>query len=111
MLTANQIRYLLIIREMMGGRDSVRSAEIARKLNVSRASVHKALESFEGKNCLGKERYSQVSLTDEGKEAADRYYELYRQVEERLSPLMNITSEYCPEICGFVKLYAESGNV
>ena len=100
-----------MIRQLSEDSNDVRSAEIARKFGVSRASVHKALNSFEGTNLLGKERYSAVTLTDEGIRTADSFLDIYRRIKGRLDPIMDLGDEINLEICGFVKKYAEESNV
>lgn len=110
-LTANQIRYLLLIRELERIRSPVRSVELANRLGVSRASVHKALESFGGTNCISKERYSTVVLTAEGARLADECLRRYRDIEKHLSPLIMPVSTYSREICGLVRMYREDHHV
>ena len=110
-LSPTQIRYLLLIRQMSEENVSVKSADIARKLGISRASVHKAINSFEGTDLVGKERYSAVSLTDEGIRKANDLLSIYRKVQDRLEPIMDLGEDINLEICGFVKKYSEERNV
>ena len=110
-LSPTQIRYLLLIRQMSSDNTGVRSADIARKLGISRASVHKAISSFEGTDLVGKERYSTVTLTDRGIRAADSLLSLYRKVEGRLEPIMDLGDDIYLEICGFGKKYSEECDV
>ena len=110
-LSPTQIRYLLLIRQMSNENAGVKSADIARKLGISRASVHKAISSFEGTDLVGKERYSTVTLTDRGIRAADSMLSIYRKIEGRLEPIMDLGDDINLEICGFVKKYSEEYDV
>ena len=91
------------------GNDSktVKSADIARRLNVSRATVHKALRSFNGGSCIIKERYSAVALTDEGERIAGECLDRYRQLERCLEPVMGDTGDFRRDLCSLVKTMLE----
>ena len=45
-LTASQIRYLIAIKRLYERQGSVRGADIARELKVSKASVHRMMDFF-----------------------------------------------------------------
>ena len=65
-LTSSHLRYLLTIYEVAREFPVVSSANIARKLNVSKPSVSTMLDCLMKKDLLVKERYGKVYLTDNG---------------------------------------------
>ncbi|MCK9222127.1 MAG: metal-dependent transcriptional regulator [Limnochordia bacterium] len=62
--------YLKALLELSKGGEPVRSVDVARKLNVSRASVNRAMNVLKDMAYISKKRYGAISLTDDGKQAA-----------------------------------------
>ena len=65
-------RYLLILYELSGERETVRSARTAGRLGVSRPSVTRMLGTLPARQLVSKERYGKVSLKEHGAAAARR---------------------------------------
>lgn len=49
------------------GEDSVRSVDVSERLNVTKASVNKALSALKDGGFVDQTRYGRVELTEEGK--------------------------------------------
>lgn len=69
-LSASSQDYLEAILELSLQDDKVRSVDIAQKLNVSRASVNKAIGVLKQAGYIMQERYSDIYLTESGRRAA-----------------------------------------
>lgn len=72
-LTASQIRYLLAIYKLSNN-GVVRSADIADNLFVTRPSVHRMIIQMSKMNLITKEKYSYISITENGRILAEQYY-------------------------------------
>lgn len=60
-------KYLITIESLQKNRSHVRCADIANKLNFSRASVNYAIGKLKSLGYVTQEKYKLVSLTPEGK--------------------------------------------
>ncbi len=80
MLSDCAMRYLLAIYELSRGQHALRSVQIARELNVSRASVAKMLKALGQEELVAKEYYSNVCLTPKGVQVAGALYAEYVQL-------------------------------
>ena len=103
-LTANQIRYLLVIRQLNEEKHIVKSVDIANIFGYSRASVHKMLVCLKNLNCIEKGRHCSVNLTPCGQKAAKCYQKEYDQLLETLKPLVKIDEPYSLAICSLIEL-------
>lgn len=72
-LTAANIRYLLVIRELDPQQQGARSVDIAQRLGVSKPSVTTMTRSLVKLGLVEKERYSAVFLTGSGRRMAEAY--------------------------------------
>ena len=72
-LSASAIRYLLALHSLGGPDGSVRSADLAAALGVSRPSVHNMMNTLLSLGLIDKGSYSSARLTGEGRAAARRY--------------------------------------
>ncbi len=73
-----RIRYLVSIYEISRQKGRVRSVEIARSLDISRASVHNMLQTLSMEGLIDKRYYGDVVLTEAGYQEAMRRYEQYQ---------------------------------
>ncbi len=69
-LTPSLEDYLEAFYELVENKQGARAVDIAKKLNVKRPSVTKALKNLSMKGMVNYEKYDVVSLTEEGKAAA-----------------------------------------
>ena len=88
-LTERQRAYLYVIYQLHCSRTQILSAEIARKLSVSKPSVASMLEVFEKKGLITKKHYGRVQMTDQGLTLA-RQLESYMNELVRVIPKMGL---------------------
>ena len=69
-LSASLEDYLELICNLLETSESVKAVELARKLNVSRASVSEALSKLAEKNLIVYEGHKGITITPEGLEKA-----------------------------------------
>ena len=85
---------------MYGGKD-VKSVDIAKHLNVSRASVNNALNSLIDKGLVTKELYGNIALTDDGIEVSKKILEKHEILKEFLIDILKVKPEQAEkEACG-----------
>ena len=98
-LTANQIRYLLTIKKLAESKHVIKSIDVARKLDISRASVHKMLGNLKEMNYIKQEPYSSIRLSRSGLRIANEYLEKYEQIREQLKPVIDVSDDCDLGIC------------
>ena len=103
-LTGNQIMYLLTIKKLAGNRHVVKSVDVARDLNYSRASVHKMLKSLKDLNYIQQEHYGSIRLTSSGSRAATSYLKKYQVIEDVLKDRFDLPEGYQLGICNLIEL-------
>lgn len=72
-MTAKQMRYLYKIYQISTRKPEILSADIARKMHVSKPSVVKMLAVLAERNLIEKERYGKIILTPEGISRAQEF--------------------------------------
>lgn len=72
--------YLEIIYNKIQENNEVKAVDIARELNVSRASVTEALNKLCGKKFINYEKYGDISITPEGIKKAKEIVSLHREL-------------------------------
>ena len=65
-LSASNEDYLEAIYQLGGATSAVRSVDLAAKLNVSKASVNKAINNLKSAGLVEQPHYGDISLTKEG---------------------------------------------
>lgn len=95
-LTAPQIRYLLVIRQLNNS-GVVRSTDIADSLAVSRPSVHRMIAQLAKMNLVIKEKYSYISITEKGQSIAQQYYDGFFHISAFLQQNFNISLDTAKE--------------
>ncbi len=83
-LTAAKIRYLIALAELDPEGKGVRSVVLASKLGVSRPSVHTMITRLEELGFVEKEFYGIIYMTEEGKQASQRYAAYFKQFHESI---------------------------
>ena len=78
------LKAMLLLQEKKG---EVRSAEVARTLNVTRASTSKAVHVLMDRGFLTMDRRKRICLTEAGRQAAEETLEKHRVIREILSSL------------------------
>ena len=103
-LTGNQIRYLLTISDLSKNKHIVRSVDVAREMDYSRASVHKMLQSLKEMGLVEQDYYSSLKLTPAGSRLAGKYMKKYDFIKETLEKIMDIPDGYTLGICSLIEL-------
>lgn len=76
---------------------SLKGAELARKLNVSRASVSEALSKLVAKNLITYNSYESITLTKEGIELAKAVYNKHHILQNFFEQILDIPSKEAGE--------------
>jgi Mn-dependent DtxR family transcriptional regulator len=85
---------------MFGGKD-VKSVDLARHLNVSRASVNNAINSLIEKKLVTKELYGNIALTEEGLEVSKKILQKHELLKAFLIDILHVKPEQAEtEACG-----------
>ncbi len=95
-LSASLEDYLEIICNSLESNESVKAVELAKKLNVSRASVSEALSKLSEKNLIVNEGHKGISITNEGLKKAQEVILKHKTLTsffENILGLDNSTSE------------------
>lgn len=80
---------------MLGGttETSVRSVDIARQLDVSKASVNKAVGALKEKGLVDQPYYGDITLTEAGYEYGQKVYKRHRYLKAFLTKCLRIEPE------------------
>ena len=96
--------YLLTIKKLSTEKHVIKSVDVAREMNYSRASVHKMLRSLKSLNYIEQERYSTIKITPSGSRIASACLKKYKVIEETLQPILELPSGYNLGICNLIEL-------
>lgn len=105
-LTASQIRYLIAIKRLCERQGSVRGADIAKELKLSKASVHRMVDFFEQVQYVKRDCGKHIVLTDDGMGKALEYEKYSMELNKRLfhSKLCDSIEETA--ICSFLASFS-----
>ncbi len=92
-LTRTNVRYLLTIYHLSRARLEVSSKDIARSLEVSRASVTSMMGVLTDKQLVAKERYGKIHLTRAGVRLARALSDQADALARDLEPRMGLSGE------------------
>ena len=76
----------------------LKGAELARNLNISRASVSEALAKLVSKNLIQYESYGNIKLTENGKKEAVRVFHKHNILKEFFEKILSVAPEEAEEI-------------
>ena len=79
------------------GEDSVRSVDVSERLNVTKASVNKALSALKDGGFVDQTRYGRVELTEEGKTYAAEVWGRHRMLRSFLTVELGVDEEFADE--------------
>lgn len=96
-ISASSQDYLEAILELSKENDRIRSVDIAEKLNVSRASVNRAIGILKQAGFIVQERYSQILLTDLGKDEAQKVKDRHVVLKTFLNKVLNVSEKTAEE--------------
>ena len=76
-LSASNIKYLLVLNHLDINGEGIRCTDIAEALNVSKPSVHQMMKTMNEMELVNKSKYGTVFLTRKGRTLANVYNEYY----------------------------------
>ncbi|MEG1790753.1 MAG: metal-dependent transcriptional regulator [Clostridia bacterium] len=85
--------YLETILELEIEKKPIRSAEIAKRLNVSRPSVNKAINILREAGMVEQERYGTIALTDDGRKRASKVKSRHELLFDFLANVLDINKD------------------
>jgi len=77
--------------------EDLKAVDLARKLNISRASVSEALSRLISKNLVQYNAYKNISLTKKGKIEAKKVYAKHHALKDFFQIVLNVTSDEASE--------------
>lgn len=80
MANEDYLECLVRIEQEEGAEDGVRSVDVAKRLNVSKASVNKAVAALKAQGLVDQSRYGKVILTDQGREVGTAVWYRHRLI-------------------------------
>ncbi|MDD5017929.1 MAG: metal-dependent transcriptional regulator [Eubacteriales bacterium] len=92
-ITASSQDYLEAILKLSRNDSAVRSVDVANALQVSRASVNKAMGILKQMGLAVQEKYGTVSLTDEGKRIANSVKKRHHTLKGFLVDVLGVHEE------------------
>lgn len=92
-VTTSSEDYLEAILMLSEKGGDVRSVDVAKSKQVSRASVNKALGVLREKGLIRQQRYGTVSLTDEGIKVADSVMQRHLMLKSFLTNILGVKPE------------------
>ena len=92
-LSASLEDYLEVISNSINSGTNIRAIDISKQMNVSRASVTEALKKLATKGFINYDRYEILSLTDLGKEIADKIVSRHTILQRFFEEKLGLTTE------------------
>lgn len=80
MANEDYLECLVRIEQEEGAEDGVRSVDVAKRLNVSKASVNKAVAALKAQGLVDQSHYGKVILTDQGREVGTDVWYRHRLI-------------------------------
>ncbi len=92
-ISASLEDYLETIYVFSQEKQEVRAGQIAQHLNVKKSSVTEALQNLSKENFINYKPYSPITITDKGKEAAEKILRKHNIVREFFKEVLNLSEE------------------
>ena len=96
-LTASLEDYLEIIYNSIETNNSIKAVEIAKRLNISRASVSEALTRLSDKGLIVYEGHKGITITEEGRKKAKKVIVKHNTLSAFFENTLGITKEIAEE--------------
>ena len=96
-LTPSSEDYLEAIYRLADEHDAVRSVDIADHLNVSKASVNKAVHVLKDAGLIDHAHYGQIHLTEAGRKRAADISQRHRMLKRFLTEVLQIDEKTAEE--------------
>lgn len=92
-LTASLEDYLEIICNFENSKKQIKAVDISKELHISRASVTEALKKLADKGLVNYGRYETISLTNEGKNIAQKVVSKHAVLQQFFEQVLDLSSE------------------
>lgn len=89
--------YIEAIYNLANEEGKVRSIDIARKLNVSRASVSEAVQKLAKDELVDYSKYNNVTITEKGKKAAQEILSRHKIFTEFFAQILGVSPQEAEE--------------
>ncbi|MBR2068438.1 MAG: metal-dependent transcriptional regulator [Candidatus Gastranaerophilales bacterium] len=96
-LSASLEDYLEIICNLLETSECVKAVEIARKLNISRASVSEALSKLAQRNLIMYESHKGIAITSEGLKKAKEIIEKHKTLTDFFEKTLGLNKDEAEE--------------
>lgn len=96
-LTASQEDYLKAIYTLISHKKEARVTDIAEYLNVSKASVNRALKLLKELGLVNYETYGEIKLTDKGKDEATNIIKKHNVLKAFLIQILDVDNDTAEE--------------
>lgn len=93
MANEDYLECLVRIEQEEGAEDGVRSVDVAKRLNVSKASVNKAVAALKAQGLVDQSHYGKVILTDQGREVGTAVWYRHRLIRTFLARELGVDFE------------------
>lgn len=77
--------------------EKIRCVDVAKRMNVSKPSVNKAMNVLKEKGYVQQETYGDIHFTPEGKELAEKVYQRHTTVQSFLQHVLGVDEETAEE--------------
>lgn len=101
-LTASNIKYLLVIKELDKEGRGVRCTDVAEALGITKPSVHTMVNTLKALELISKDRYSVIRFTPEGGKLAEEYSRCFRAVSGHFGDIFPDPVQLRPAICAML---------
>lgn len=102
-ITHSQEEYLKVIYILSNTEKEVRVTDIAKKLNITKPSVNKAIKSLNEINMINYQTYGNITLTEEGKSLAKAILKKYDITKMFLTEILKVPIEKAEEDAKAIK--------
>ncbi|MGI6588584.1 MAG: metal-dependent transcriptional regulator [Peptococcia bacterium] len=121
-LTPSTQDYLEVILKLSNKDKNVRITDIAKSLNVAKASATQAINTLIGEGLVLKEKYGPVTFTEKGKREAMKVKKTHKIIREFLTKVLQVEAEIAdqdaclmehvisPQTIAGMVAFLESGN-
>ena len=96
-LSASSQDYLETVLDLSSVKDKIRSVDIAERLNVSRASVNRAMKVLKEAGYITQERYQDIFLTEAGREAGEAIRMRHEALKSFLVDVLGVEAQTAEE--------------
>lgn len=93
MANEDYLECLVRIEQEDDAEDGVRSVDVAKRLNVSKASVNKAVAALKAQGLVDQSHYGKVMLTDQGREVGNAVWYRHRLIRTFLVQELGVAFE------------------